>query len=39
VRELIEQAGIGQAWTLTRLALDLDADDRGFGAGSGGVDR
>jgi conjugative relaxase-like TrwC/TraI family protein len=33
VRELTEQAGIGQAWTLTRLALDLDADDRGFGAG------
>ena len=33
VRELIEQAGIGQAWTLTRLALDLDGDDRGFGAG------
>jgi conjugative relaxase-like TrwC/TraI family protein len=33
VRELAEQAGIGQAWTLTRLALDLDADDRGFGAG------
>ena len=38
VRELTEQAGIGQAWTLTRLALDLDADDRGFGIGSGGVD-
>ena len=34
VRELAEQAGIGQAWTLTRLALDLDADDRGFGAGA-----
>ncbi len=33
VRELTEQAGIAQAWTLTRLALDLDADDRGFGAG------
>ena len=33
VRELTEQAGIGQAWTLTRLALDLDADDRGFGTG------
>ena len=33
VRELTEQAGIGQAWTLTRLALDLDGDDRGFGAG------
>ena len=33
VRELTEQAGIGQAWTLTRLALDLDADDRGFGSG------
>jgi Mrp family chromosome partitioning ATPase len=33
VRELTEQAGIGQAWTLTRLALDLDADERGFGSG------
>ena len=33
VRELTEQAGISQAWTLTRLALDLDADDRGFGSG------
>jgi conjugative relaxase-like TrwC/TraI family protein len=33
VRELTEQAGIGQAWTLTRLAFDLDADDRGFGSG------
>ena len=33
VRELTEQAGISQAWTLTRLALDLDGDDRGFGAG------
>ena len=33
VRELTEQAGIAQASTLTRLALDLDADDRGFGAG------
>ncbi|MGZ4343388.1 MAG: MobF family relaxase [Solirubrobacteraceae bacterium] len=33
VRELTEQAGIAQAWTLTRLALDLDADDRGFGSG------
>ncbi|HEX5851465.1 MAG TPA: AAA family ATPase, partial [Solirubrobacteraceae bacterium] len=32
VRELTEQAGIGQALTLTRLALDLDADDRGFGS-------
>jgi conjugative relaxase-like TrwC/TraI family protein len=32
VRELTEQAGIGQASTLTRLALDLDADDRGFGS-------
>ena len=31
VRELTEQGGIGEAWTLTRLALDLDADDRGFG--------
>jgi ATP-dependent exoDNAse (exonuclease V) alpha subunit len=33
VRELTEQAGIGHAWTLTRLALDLDADHGGFGAG------
>jgi hypothetical protein len=33
VRELTEQAEIGQAWTLTRLALDLDADNRGFGSG------
>ena len=33
VRELSEQAGIGHAWTLTRLALDLDADHGGFGAG------
>jgi Mrp family chromosome partitioning ATPase len=33
VRELTEQAGISQAWTLTRLALDLDADQRGFGTG------
>ena len=33
VRELTEQAGIGQAWTLTRLALDLDGDERGFGSG------
>ena len=33
VRELTDEAGIGQAWTLTRLALDLDADDRGFGSG------
>ena len=33
VRGLTEQAGIGQASTLTRLALDLDADDRGFGSG------
>jgi conjugative relaxase-like TrwC/TraI family protein len=33
VRELTEQAGIGQASTLTRLALDLDGDDRGFGSG------
>jgi conjugative relaxase-like TrwC/TraI family protein len=31
VRELTEEAGIAQASTLTRLALDLDAD--GFGAG------
>jgi AAA domain len=34
VRELTEQAGIAQAWTLTRLALDLDADGGGFGPGS-----
>ena len=33
VRELTEQAGIAQAWTLTRLALDLDVDGRGFGSG------
>jgi conjugative relaxase-like TrwC/TraI family protein len=33
VRELTEQAGIGRAWTLTRFALDLDADGRGFGSG------
>jgi ATP-dependent exoDNAse (exonuclease V) alpha subunit len=33
VCELSEQAGIGHAWTLTRLALDLDADHGGFGAG------
>jgi Mrp family chromosome partitioning ATPase len=34
VRELTEQAGISRAWTLTRLALDIDADDRGgFGTG------
>jgi conjugative relaxase-like TrwC/TraI family protein len=33
VRELTEQAGIAQAWTLTRLALDLDADGSGFGRG------
>jgi conjugative relaxase-like TrwC/TraI family protein len=33
VRELTEQAGIGETWTLTRLALDLDGDDRGFGSG------
>ena len=33
VRELSEQAGITQAWTLTRLALDLDADDGRFGTG------
>jgi hypothetical protein len=31
VRELKEAAGIESAWTLTRLALDLDADDSGFG--------
>jgi conjugative relaxase-like TrwC/TraI family protein len=34
VRELTEQAGITQAWTLTRLALDLDANGDGFGSGS-----
>ena len=33
VRALSEEAGIGQAWTLTRLALDLDADHGGFGSG------
>ena len=33
VRELSDQAGIGQAWTLARLALDLGADRGGFGAG------
>ena len=33
VRELTEQAGIPQAWTLTRLALDLEVDDHGFGNG------
>jgi hypothetical protein len=33
VRELREEAGITQAWTLTRLALDLDADPAGFGTG------
>ena len=33
VRELTEQAGISQAWTLTRLALDLDASHGGFGTG------
>jgi conjugative relaxase-like TrwC/TraI family protein len=33
VRELTEHAGIGQASTLTRLALDLDSDERGFGNG------
>jgi conjugative relaxase-like TrwC/TraI family protein len=31
VRELTEQAGISHASTLTRLALDLDADDGRFG--------
>ena len=34
MRELTEQAGIGQAWTLTRLALDLDADDARLRVGS-----
>ena len=33
VRELTEQAGIRQASTLTRLALDLDGDWGGFGPG------
>ena len=33
VRELTEHAGIGQASTLTRLALDLDVGHGGFGAG------
>jgi Mrp family chromosome partitioning ATPase len=33
VRELQDEAGIAQAWTLTRLALDLDADPTGFGTG------
>ena len=33
VRELTEQAGISQASTLTRLALDLDADHGSFGTG------
>ena len=33
VRELTEQAGIGQASTLTRMAVDLDADHGGFGTG------
>jgi conjugative relaxase-like TrwC/TraI family protein len=31
VRELTEQAGIGQTWTLTRLALDLEQEDLGSG--------
>jgi Mrp family chromosome partitioning ATPase len=33
VRELSEQAGIGEAFTLTRLVLDLDMDRGGFGTG------
>jgi hypothetical protein len=33
VRELKEEAGIPRAWTLARLALDLDADPSGFGRG------
>jgi conjugative relaxase-like TrwC/TraI family protein len=33
VRELTEQAGIDQASTLTRLALDLDSEEGGFGDG------
>jgi hypothetical protein len=33
VRELADQAGIADAWTLTRLALDLDSDGGAFGAG------
>jgi conjugative relaxase-like TrwC/TraI family protein len=32
VRELTEQSGIDHASTLTRLALDLDANEGGFGA-------
>ena len=39
VRELTEQAGISQAWTLTRLALDLDGDRRRVRGWAGGVDR
>jgi conjugative relaxase-like TrwC/TraI family protein len=31
VRELQDEAGIASAWTLTRLALDLDADPGSFG--------
>jgi hypothetical protein len=31
VRELTDEAGLAQAWTLARLALDLDADAIGFG--------
>ena len=38
VRELTEQAGITQAWTLTRLALDLDADATRFRDRAGRVD-
>jgi ATP-dependent exoDNAse (exonuclease V) alpha subunit len=34
VRELTEQAGITQSWTLTRLALDLEGDGGSFGSGS-----
>jgi hypothetical protein len=33
VRELTDHAGIAEASTLTRLALDLDADHGGFGPG------
>ena len=33
VRELSEHAGIGKAFTLTRLVFDLDGDGGGFGTG------
>ena len=35
---LTEHAGIGQASTLTRLALDLENDRNGFGSWAGGAD-